>query len=90
MYGVIQKTTLMDYDVQNERTKIMKASEARLRANQKYHDKYERIQIRVTPEDKNAISQHAASFGESLNNFVRRAIAETMERDKKSKDDSEE
>lgn len=68
----------------------MKASEARLRANQKYHDKYERIQIRVSPEDKETISQHAASCGESLNNFVRRAILETLERDKKAKADSEE
>ena len=67
----------------------MKSSEARLRANQKYHDKYERIQIRVAPEDKESISQHAISCGESLNNFVRRAITETIERDQALKQKSE-
>lgn len=72
-------------DIQKERTESVKASEARLRANQKYHDKYERIQVRVSPKDKETISQHAVARGESLNNFVRRAIAETMERDGKVK-----
>ena len=63
----------------------MALSEARLRATQKYHNKFERIQIRVTPEEKEAIESYAEEINESVNAFVRRAIAETMEREKKAK-----
>ena len=60
----------------------MALSEARLRATQKYHNKFERIQIRVTPEEKESIEAYAEETGESVNAFVRRAIAETMTREK--------
>ena len=63
----------------------MALSEARIRATQKYHSKFERIQIRVAPEEKEAIEAYAAEIGESLNSFVRRAIAETMEREKSNR-----
>lgn len=61
------------------------ATEAQLRANQKYHEKFERIQIRVSPEEKEAVEAYAEEIGESVNFFVRRAIAETMEREKRQK-----
>lgn len=61
------------------------ATEAQLRANQKYHNKFERIQIRVPQEEKEAIEAYAEEIGESVNSFVRRAIAETMEREKSQK-----
>lgn len=64
----------------------MALSEARLRATQKYHNKFERIQIRVTPEEKEAIEAYAEEINESVNAFVRRAIAETMDREKKAKE----
>ena len=60
----------------------MALTEARIRATQKYHNKFERIQIRVTPEEKEAIEAYTAEINESVNAFVRRAIAETMEREK--------
>lgn len=60
----------------------MAVSEAQIRATKKYHQKFERIQIRVVPEEKDSVEQHAEAMGESLNTFVRRAIAETIERDK--------
>lgn len=60
----------------------MALSEARLRATQKYHNKFERIQIRVTPEEKEAIEAYAEEIGESVNAFVRRAVAETIAREK--------
>ena len=63
----------------------MAATKAQLRANQKYHDKFERIQIRVSPEEKAAIEAYAEEIGESVNSFARRAIAETMEREKNKK-----
>lgn len=61
------------------------ATEAQLRANQKYHEKFERIQIRVSPEEKAAIETYAEEIGESVNSFVRRVVAEAMEREKKQK-----
>ena len=63
----------------------MAQTDAQLRASKKYHQKYEYLQARVTPEEKEAITAHAAAMGESLNAFMRRAFAETMERDKASK-----
>ena len=60
-----------------------KNSEARIRANNKYNDKaYDRINIAVPKGQKEAIKAHAEVRGESVNGFVNRAIAETMERDK--------
>ena len=59
----------------------MTTTEAQLRANKKYHDKFERIQIRVSPEEKEAIEAHAEKIGESVNSFVRRAVVEAMERE---------
>lgn len=65
----------------------MSLSEARIRATKKYHDKFERIQIRVSPEEKESIEAYAEEIGESVNSFVRRAVAETMERERQMKDE---
>ena len=43
--------------------------------------KYEDLRIRVKKGQKAEIQAHAEARGESLNGFVKRAIAETMERD---------
>ena len=59
----------------------MSTSEAQLRASKKYHDKFEKLQIRVTPEEKAAVEKHAAQINESVTTFVRRAIAETIDRE---------
>ena len=63
----------------------MAVSESQLRASKKYHSKFERICIRVSPEEKEAVEAYAEEIGESVNFFVRRAIAETMEREKRQK-----
>ena len=63
----------------------MAQTEAQLRASKKYHQKYEYLQARVTPDEKETVTAHAEAMGESLNAFMRRAFAETMERDKASK-----
>lgn len=63
----------------------MAATEAQLRANKKYHDKFERIQIRVPHEEKEAIEAYAEEIGESVNTFVRRAVAEAMQREREAK-----
>lgn len=64
----------------------MAQTEAQLRATKKYHSKFDRLQIRVTPEEKEAIEAYAEEINESVNSFVRRAVAETMEREKKAKE----
>ena len=61
----------------------MSQTEAQLRASKKYHEKFDNLQIRVPAGEKEMIAKHAASQGESLNSFVRRAISETIDRDTK-------
>lgn len=61
----------------------MAQTEAQLRASKKYHQKFDDLRIRVPAGEKQFIDAHAAEMGESTNSFVRRAIAETMERDKR-------
>ena len=63
----------------------MAISEARARATKKYQAKFERIYIRVPLEEKEAIEAYAEEIGESVNTFVRRAVAEAMEREKEAK-----
>lgn len=62
----------------------MAQTEAQLRASKKYRQKYEYLQARVTPEEKQIITAHVTSTNESLNDFMRRAFAETIERDRSS------
>ena len=61
------------------------ASDAQLKANKKYHEKFDDLRIRVPAGEKAIIDQHAQSMGESTNAFVRRAIAIVMELDKNQK-----
>ena len=62
----------------------MAKTDAQLKADKKYRAKQEFLQARVSPAEKEAIIAHTKNTGESLNNFMRRAFTETMERDKKS------
>ena len=55
---------------------------AHRRANKKYNDRFVEIKVRVTPEKRSIIQEHAASMGESATAFINRAIDEAMERDK--------
>ena len=59
----------------------MKTTEAQQRAIKKYHQSLDDIKVRVPKGDRQKITDHAASQGESMTGFIRRAIAETMERD---------
>ncbi len=63
----------------------MAPTEAQIRARKKYREKQEYLQTRVSPEEKAKIAAHAESTGESLSEFMRRAIAEAIERDQKKK-----
>ena len=57
-------------------------TEARKRANKKYNDRFVEIKVRVTPEKRSIIKEHAEIMGESATAFINRAIDEAMKRDK--------
>ena len=64
----------------------MGASEAQKRATKKYLDeKLDRITVRVVKGKREIIREHAEEQGESVNEFICRAIDETMKRDKRKK-----
>lgn len=58
---------------------------AQAAAYKRYSDKQATIYIRVPREERDDIQSHAQAKCESVNAFVRRAIRETMERDKEGK-----
>lgn len=61
-------------------------TDARRRASSKYlHETVEDIRIRVPKGQKTIIKAHAESVGESLNQFVIRAINEQITRDNASR-----
>ena len=59
-------------------------TQARKRANKKYNDRFVEIKVRVTPEKRFIIKEHAESMGESATVFINRAIDEAMARDQKT------
>ena len=50
-------------------------------SQKKYMSKMARVGLTMTPEKKQRLQDHADSQGESVNEFVNRAIDETIERD---------
>ena len=61
---------------------LMAIRKSQQRAVQKYNAAhYDRLEAKVPAGEKEAIQQHATNRGESLNQFLCRAIRETMERD---------
>lgn len=59
-------------------------TEARKRANKKYNDRFVEIKVRVTPEKRSIIKEHAESMGGSATAFINRAIDEALARDQKT------
>lgn len=66
----------------------MPLTDAQQRANKKYREKFEYLQARLPAGEKAAVTSHAEAMGESLNSFIRRAIAETIERDREKLEES--
>lgn len=54
---------------------------AQKRAQKAYMEKFAVARVRMKHEQYEQVQIHAASRGESVNSFINRAIAETMERD---------
>ena len=61
---------------------IPEKTQAEKKAQKKYMSQFTITNVRMTPEKKQRIQNHAKSRGESVNTFINRAIDETMERDK--------
>lgn len=59
----------------------MPASEAHKRATRKYLASLGEIRLRISKEEKEAITEHAKTTGESVNGFVQRAVREAIARD---------
>ena len=56
-------------------------TEAEKRAQKKYMSKVARVGLTMEPEKKQRLQDHASAQNESVNEFVNRAIDETIERD---------
>ena len=60
----------------------MAISESQKRAAKKYLEKQDEIKVRLPKGYKESIKRHTKKTKESMNGFVKRAIDETMKRDK--------
>ena len=64
----------------------MPRSEAMARASKKYEqEKIERVAFRVPKGHREVIQSHAKHRGESVNEFINRAVNETIARDNEKK-----
>ena len=64
----------------------MTKTPAQKKAQAVYMGKFSRISVRVSPEDHERIKAHASAQGESVNDFVLRAVNEAIERDAAKQD----
>ena len=63
----------------------MAYSEASKRATMKYQkENYIQLNIRFSPELRKAIDEHVGYTGETMTKFVKRAVEETIERDRQT------
>ena len=63
----------------------MAYSEASKRATMKYQkENYIQLNIRFSPEQRKAIDEHVGYTGETMTKFVKRAVEETIERDRQT------
>ena len=57
-------------------------TEAQKRAQKKYMSNFVEIKVRVTPEKRAVIQEHARTMGESATTFINRAIDNQISRDR--------
>ncbi|MDD6331805.1 MAG: hypothetical protein PUA59_05080 [Clostridium sp.] len=58
-----------------------KLTQARKEANARYISKFVEVKVRMTPERRSVVQEHAAAMEESTTSFINRAIDETMAHD---------
>ena len=56
-------------------------TEAQKRAQRKYMEKFVEVKVRMTPEKRSIIQEHARNMGESATEFINRAIDEALKKD---------
>lgn len=64
-----------------------KTTEAQKRAKQNYMERFVEIKVRMTPERRAEVQEHAKTQGESATAFINRAITEQVKRDTTHKED---
>ena len=64
-----------------------KLTQARKEANARYNSKFVEVKVRMTPEHRSVVQEHAAAMEESTTAFINRAINETMARDQEKNSD---
>lgn len=57
---------------------------AQKKAQKAYMQKFARVELRMTLQNRESVQAHAAARGESVNAFINRAIRNQMERDNES------
>ena len=60
-----------------------KLTQARKEANARYNSKFVEVKVRMTPERRSEVQEHASNMNESATAFINRAIDETIARDLK-------
>jgi len=55
---------------------------AQAEAHKRYMARFIEVKVRMTPEKRTIVQEHAAQQGESVTAFINRAIDEAMLRDK--------
>lgn len=63
---------------------LVPLTEAEKRAVKKYHAKFDELKLRVPAGEGAAIKAHAQARGETTNEFIKRAVKETMAREEDS------
>ena len=58
-----------------------RVSDAQKRAHRKYMSGFVEIKVRMTPEKRKVIQEHASAMAESATVFINRAIDQTMSQD---------
>ena len=78
-----KKFLIYEYEAENMEDR-KPLTEARKKSIKKYLSQFADFKVHIPKEQLDEVHNHAAQMGESTAAFMRRAIAETMERDKHS------
>lgn len=55
-----------------------KNTEAQIKAHKKYMENFVEVKVRMTPEHREKVKQHAENMGESTTSFINRAIEQAI------------
>jgi len=66
---------------EDKKSKYRGFTEAQAKAHKRYMQDFVEVKVRMTPEKRETVKEHAASMKESTTAFINRAINETMEKD---------